>query len=107
MYRLMLAIVIVLSLVFSSHSATIEEHENRIINLCVEAFPNETDLRYYCILAELYAMKKVLDIEDSPKTPQENKKLLELFKRHYIEKHQTYDFIDIQKEYNEWKGENK
>jgi hypothetical protein len=79
-------------------------HEDRIETMC------EGD--YECALTQLYGLHKVIDIvmyaqQMGGKTSEEGKFLDELMDRHYIKDFDTFDFVSIHIDFEEYlEGDN-
>ena len=83
-----------------------DENRDKIIELCEEASGGDRESLTYCLMSEFYAMNALDAIYNSPLTPEEQQKLNSLFYKYYFPPpYDTYDFIEIHIEYEEWKKE--
>lgn len=83
-----------------------DSNRDKIIILCEEAANGCREALIYCVMSEFYAMNALDVIYNSPLTNEEYQKLNELFHKYYFPlPYDTYDFIEIHIEYEEWKKE--
>lgn len=83
-----------------------DENRDKIISVCEEASGGCRESLIYCVMSEFYAMNALDAIYNSPLTNEEQQKLNSLFHKYYFPPpYDTYDFIEIHIEYEEWKKE--
>jgi hypothetical protein len=96
----LISIVLLYSSVYAiTHQQYKENHEARIEDMC------EDD--YECALTQLYGLNKVIDIimyaqQMGGKTSEEGKFLDELLDRHYIADYDTFDFMSVHIDFEEY-----
>ena len=86
--------------VSSGYANDIKTLENATIDSCIEYTSTTGDL-YYCIMSELYGLKKVINIFRSDRTDAESAKLNELVEKYQFNEN-SYDWVSIETEYNDY-----
>ena len=82
-------------------STTRENIENRIIKACEASYTERGEL-LYCILSELYALNKVMDIVAEYKDTEHRSELEKLWRVHYYEEFKTWDFVSIDMDFRKY-----
>jgi hypothetical protein len=90
----------------SVHAASREEyisyHEDRMIDLCCDIY-GDRDGVYGCLITEYFAIRKVSEILTTMRPPGEDWDILSgLFIENYWPEYDTYDFMVIHLEFEEY-----
>ena len=88
--------------VFSNSIASDQKDSMRddIIKSCLSKHEQGGSDLYYCILSQLYAFERVLDLINKHKSPEDLKKRNEILKKYINKKYHIFDFIKVEEEFN-------
>lgn len=107
----MSSIVVLLLLVSTVNSAEViseeqfrEQHRNQIIKFCEYGYLNKDKSElYYCILAEFYALEKVIDhVQEISRESEDWNAFVEILEANYYMQFQTYDFMAVDLDFEEY-----
>lgn len=106
MFKMIVSIIIVLVLsIVAPVYAYADETENKLIKAC-EDYYSENSERTWCIISEIYAYKKVITIIISIKNDEDSERqevMSILLNQWYIPEYDTFDFMQIHLDYENYK----
>lgn len=100
----LLSSIILLSTIVhaASREEYIRQHEDRMIDLCWDIY-GARDGTYGCLITEYYAIRKVAEILTTMRPPGEDWDILnDLFTENYWPEYDTYDFMVIHLDFEEY-----
>lgn len=99
-----ISIVLLCSNVYATTPDQFKElHQDRIVKACIESWEEDTADRYGCMLNEFHALHRVMDYLFAVDRKSDDwKVLIGLFKVYKWPEHETFDFLSIHIEFEEY-----
>lgn len=103
--KIIIFILLIIFCVFSNSTASDKESDaikNSLIKVCESKYEQGSSNLYYCILSQFYAFERVLDIMIKYKPSEDIKKLDNLLIKHHSKRYDVFDFIKVERDFNNY-----
>jgi len=102
--KIVIFILLINLCIFTNYTAAenVSNVRNNLIKMCESNYEKNSSNLYYCILSQFYAVERVLDVLNKYKSKKDVAKFDEILRKHLNKKYDVFDFIETEKEFNNY-----